>query len=214
MTSLTPADERRPRMPGPERRAAILAVARGLFAHQGYHGTSTGEIARAAGCSEAVLYRHFPSKQDLFAAVLVRSAGQMRSHLEAAVAATPDDPLAGLTQAFMRMAGEPDVSDHLRLRSLAVTMVDEPQIRATLEELREGFKRVITDAVRASQEQGRIRSDVRPEDVGQLISSVGFKAAFNCALGGPAELGRLSPVMETLLTLLGPVSAPTTREGS
>jgi len=201
-------------MAGAERREAILGVARRLFARQGYHGTSTGEIARAAGCSEAVLYRHFPSKQALFAAVLVRSAGQMRRHLEEALAEGGDDPLGGLGQAFATLAADPDVPEHLRLRSLAVTMVDEPEIRETLEELHRGFRRLLTEAARTSQRNGHVRADVRPDHVGQLFSCIGFKAAFNLALGGAAELARLTPVAATLLDLLRPPPTATAREGS
>src|SRR5262249_44325204 len=91
-------------MAGAERREAILSVARTLFARQGYHGTSTGRIARTAGCSEAVLYRHFPSKQALFAAVLVRSAGQMRRPLQEALPSGGHDPLGGLRRAFAAAA--------------------------------------------------------------------------------------------------------------
>jgi AcrR family transcriptional regulator len=200
-------------MAGPERRAAILAVAHRLFARQGYHGTSTGEIARAAGCSEAVLYRHFASKQALFSAVMVDSATRMRGHLVAALEASPDDPVAGLTQALARMSDDPDVPDHLRLRSLAVMMVDEPEIRSTLQELHEGFMRLLSDAARTSQERGHLRADVSPEQVAQLFSCLGFKAAFTCALGGPAELRRLTPAAETLLAILRPTSTPIAREG-
>jgi AcrR family transcriptional regulator len=201
-------------MTGAERREAILAVARQLFAHQGYHGTSTGEIARSAGCSEAMLYRHFASKQALFAAVLVRSAEQMRRHLEEALAGGGTDPLGGLTRAFTDLAADPDLSEHLRLRSLAVTMVDEPEVRATLEELHLGFRRLLTDAARTSQENGHVRADVRPDHVGQLFSCIGFKAAFSLALGGPAELARLTPVADALLAVLRPLPHSTASEGS
>jgi AcrR family transcriptional regulator len=157
----------------------------------------------------SVCYGHFASKQALFAAVLVRSAGQMRGHLEAALATSPEDPLAGLTQAFARMSGDPDVPEHLRLRSLAVTMIDEPEIRRTLQELHEGFRALLVDAARTSQERGHIRADVRPEQVAQLFSCIGFKAAFSCALGGPEELGRLTPAAEALLAVLRPAPTPT-----
>ena len=55
------------RLPAEERRASLLSAACGLFASRSYHGTTTADIARAAGVTEPVLYRHFPSKGDLFA---------------------------------------------------------------------------------------------------------------------------------------------------
>ncbi len=50
----------------PVRTEKIVAAASQLFACQGYHGTSTREIARLAGVSENTLFRHFSRKEDLF----------------------------------------------------------------------------------------------------------------------------------------------------
>jgi AcrR family transcriptional regulator len=51
-------------------RSAIFDAALDLFARQGFAGTSVREIARAAGLSDGGLYRHFPSKQAVFDALL------------------------------------------------------------------------------------------------------------------------------------------------
>ena len=58
-----------PRLTADERRDAILAAAMPLFAKQGFNGTTTRQIAEAAGVSEALMYRHFPSKEDLYMAL-------------------------------------------------------------------------------------------------------------------------------------------------
>jgi AcrR family transcriptional regulator len=58
------------RISGAERRAIILAAARQVFASQGYEGAKTLDIAKAADVSEALVYRHFPSKLALYRAVL------------------------------------------------------------------------------------------------------------------------------------------------
>ena len=58
------------RMSADERRAAILAAAIPAFADGGYAGTSTEEIARAAGISQPYLFRLFGTKKGLFIAVL------------------------------------------------------------------------------------------------------------------------------------------------
>jgi AcrR family transcriptional regulator len=57
-------------MRGEERRALILAQAKIIFARQGYREASTGELARASGISEPILYKHFGSKKKLYMAVL------------------------------------------------------------------------------------------------------------------------------------------------
>ena len=202
----TPTDPRRPRMAGPERRAVLLDAARRLFARQGYHGTSTAEIARAAGCSEAVLYRHFASKQALFAAVLTGVAGLMRGHLERALAEDPAHPIGGMARAAARTRDDPELPDLLRLRSIAVAVLDEPEIRSTLEELHMGFRRLLADAVRTSQANGHVRDDVAPDDVARLFAGLSFMAAFGYALRGAEELERVVPATEALLAMLSPAA--------
>ncbi len=58
------------RMPGQERREAIIAAAITLFSQKGFRGTTTREIAAAVGVSEPVLYQHFTTKSELYAAII------------------------------------------------------------------------------------------------------------------------------------------------
>lgn len=58
------------RMSGDERRQQILQVAIDLFSKHGFRGTTTRQIATAAGVSEAMVFRHFATKDDLYAAIL------------------------------------------------------------------------------------------------------------------------------------------------
>jgi len=55
---------------GRERQASIIAAAAALFAQKGFNGTTTREIARTAGISEALLFRYFPTKRALYAAII------------------------------------------------------------------------------------------------------------------------------------------------
>src|SRR6516162_8370692 len=52
-----------------ERRAAIVRAVRRVFADKGFHGTTTRELAEAAGVSEALLFKHFPTKEALYTAM-------------------------------------------------------------------------------------------------------------------------------------------------
>lgn len=66
------------RKPSPdERRAAILDIAREAFLRDGYSGTSMSRIAAEVGGSKATLYSYFPSKKDLFIAVIDRETAQL-----------------------------------------------------------------------------------------------------------------------------------------
>lgn len=58
------------RMKGDERREQILQTAVSLFSQRGFSGTTTKEIARAAGVSEAMVFRHFSTKSELYDAIL------------------------------------------------------------------------------------------------------------------------------------------------
>src|SRR5690242_10880146 len=66
----TPPESRATRMPGEDRRRQLLQVAVDRFARNGFSGTKTKDIAAAAGVSEAILFRHFASKEDLYHAIL------------------------------------------------------------------------------------------------------------------------------------------------
>jgi AcrR family transcriptional regulator len=78
------------RMAAAGRRAHLLETAARVFVEGSYHGTTTAEIARAAGISEPIIYRHFASKRDLYLATLDYVWEQARTGWEQAVAAGPD----------------------------------------------------------------------------------------------------------------------------
>ena len=61
-------------MAGDERRLQILRVAVTLFSQRGFRGTTTKEIATAAGVSEAMVFRHYATKEELYAAILDHKA--------------------------------------------------------------------------------------------------------------------------------------------
>ncbi len=60
----------RSRLAAPDRRHQLLEAALEVFSRRGFDGTTTKEVAAAAGVTEAIIFRHFPSKQALYAAVL------------------------------------------------------------------------------------------------------------------------------------------------
>ncbi len=100
------------RLSGPERRETILSAAQGLFASKGFYGVSIDEIARAVNVSPAILYRHFDSKQSLYAAVLEKFSCQRQSYVDTIVnhGTRFEDALAGMTQVYIsNIAENPDI---------------------------------------------------------------------------------------------------------
>ena len=62
--------EQHGRMPADKRRAQILQTAFDLFSQRGFSGTTTKDIARGSGVSEAMVFKHFATKDAIYAAIL------------------------------------------------------------------------------------------------------------------------------------------------
>ena len=67
------------RLSATDRRQQILGVATQLFARQGFNGTTTRQIAEKAHVNEAIIFRHFPTKEDLYWGVLDEKVQRARS---------------------------------------------------------------------------------------------------------------------------------------
>ncbi len=144
----------RRRLTPDQRRAQLLAVGAELFAAHPYEAVLMEEVAERAGVSRALLYRHFPGKHELFAAVYRQAADRL-------LAATRLDPAATLVQQLAQgldahldyfvanrhavlaanrvLAGDPVVQtimaeelDALRTRLLAVLPLAGEDARATV----------------------------------------------------------------------------------
>jgi AcrR family transcriptional regulator len=81
------------RLEGDARRAQIVDVARRLFAEAGYRTTTTRQLARAAGVSDALMYRHFEGKDEVLRAVVDQGLAGFAAMGEAAGLGR-DQPLA------------------------------------------------------------------------------------------------------------------------
>lgn len=77
-------------LPAEARKGEILDQAFGLFAARGYHALSMRDLARELGASTGVLYHWFPSKAELFGAMLARQVARQVGEAVAAVAGSPD----------------------------------------------------------------------------------------------------------------------------
>jgi AcrR family transcriptional regulator len=73
------------RLPAVERRRELVDAALRVFSERSYAGATTAQIARAAGISEPILYRHFPSKRDLYFACLDEAWERIREKIDARI---------------------------------------------------------------------------------------------------------------------------------
>lgn len=130
-----------------ERREEILAAAERVFAARGLHGTPTMEIAKAAGISQAYLFRLFPTKAELFSALVERCNARIeRTFTDAATAAraSGEPVMSAMGNAYVGLLAD----RHLLLNQLhAHAASDDPAIR---DQMRSGFARLVEIVERES----------------------------------------------------------------
>jgi AcrR family transcriptional regulator len=113
------------RLDGEVRRAQIVDIARRLFAEHGYQQTTTRQLARAAGVSDALMYRHFKSKDEVLRAVVDQGLAGFAAMRETAAAGRDrplDERLTILGRAFFEVLEAQD--------DLLVLFISEHQLLA------------------------------------------------------------------------------------
>lgn len=159
-----------------DRRRQILEAAVVCFATHGYRGTTTAILARTAGVSEPVLYRHFSSKQAMFVALLDRASRESLSEWRHAIAPlrSPMDKLRVLLR--LNPATHPRLGRFYHIIFHAQSEISDPLILAALRRHYQGYARFLTQLIRTAQHAGQVRKDVMPAGLAwQLIhSGIGF----------------------------------------
>jgi AcrR family transcriptional regulator len=132
-TPASPADSlsAKQRLPRDERRAQLLTAALEVFTSAGYHAAAMDEIADRAGVSKPVLYQHFPSKLDLYLAVLDLHVDSLVYTIQRAIASTKDnaDRVRATVDAYFNFIEEEGEAYRLLFES---DMNVEPAVRERL----------------------------------------------------------------------------------
>ena len=97
----------RRRIPREDRLEAVIAAARQRFETHGYKGTSIADIAADVGVNAGSIHWYFPTKDDLFAAVVARVAAESKEAVDAQLTAgaSPMDALVGFLATAERYRG-------------------------------------------------------------------------------------------------------------
>ncbi|RSS82169.1 TetR/AcrR family transcriptional regulator [Streptomyces sp. WAC06614] len=103
----------RQRSTADERRATVMRTAIKSFAERGYYGTSTMDVAKAAGISQGYLYRLFKDKATLFAALVDHCSDRLREEAAAAAAAVQsvetEAVLEALAASYQQVSADRDI---------------------------------------------------------------------------------------------------------
>jgi AcrR family transcriptional regulator len=145
------------RLPAAERRLALVEAAIRVFTDGSYRGTTTAEIARAAGVSEPILYRHFASKRDLYLAALDHVWSEARTRWEEAIAAAPDigSALASMTRAHVSVRDCKYQLAELWVQALSEA-AEDPELRRHLRRHMREVHDFTAGVIRRGQEEGTL----------------------------------------------------------
>ena len=162
------------RLPAEQRRKQILTCSIDVLAKSNYQKMRVADVADLVGVSEAAIYKYFPTKKQLFLAVLKYMSDSLIEKLTSVIRAE-DDIINALHKAASAFA-DPDVNppDHVRIRSKAIAEVDDPEIAGLLQQEHLRFVLVLHNIVEKGEQQGIFRSDLNIESIVLLLDAVGM----------------------------------------
>jgi AcrR family transcriptional regulator len=145
---------------------SLLDVAVAAFNERGYDATSMDELAARLGITKSAIYHHVSSKVDLLRLALDRA-------LDALFAVT-EEPGATTGRAIDRLEHVVRGSVHVLTAELAfVTLLlrvrGNSEVERTALQRRREFDRIVTDLVRAAEDEGDVRPDVDPAVTSRLL---------------------------------------------
>ena len=171
------------RLPAAERRAELIDTAVAMFGQRGYAGTTTSELAKAAGVTEPIIYRHFRSKKLLFIAVIERTGRETieewAEHLQSA-----KSPAIRLKRL---VAANPMVSQRgrgvYRVIVQAMTEIEDDDIKKALKHHVETLHAFVAGEVRLAQELGHVSKAISPEVTAWMLLHLGLGHGILAPLG-------------------------------
>ncbi|MCP1470380.1 AcrR family transcriptional regulator [Sphingobium sp. OAS761] len=159
------------------RRASIITAAKGVFARYGLEGARTQQIARAAGVSEALLFRHFPTKTHIYRAVLREVISDQNASFRAAAAVKPNtqgllEMIRDLVSHAMRGA---EASNATGMRMVVGSLAGDGNYARLVyrRALRLSLPRLEL-ALKGAQEDGGLTGEVlSPPDIAAFLEHIG-----------------------------------------
>jgi AcrR family transcriptional regulator len=176
------------RLPAEERKAAVLECACGIFSSGSYRGTTTAEIAREAGVTEPVLYRHFESKRDLYLAVLDESWRRLRELWNQTVENEPDPRfwVGAMGRAYLASKDTKVLCAELWIQALTEAS-DDQEIRKCLRKQMREVHEFVADVIRRSQEAGGVIPDRDADAEAWIFISIGLLGTVGRRVGSVPE---------------------------
>ena len=162
------------RLPATERREQLLDSAADVFATSGYARATTAQLARAAGVTEPIIYRHFRSKRDLFIALIERTGEHTLAEWKRDLSGL-DDP----SERLVRLLGDnPMVSERgraaYRVFLQAISESGDPEITRAVETHIHKLHRFVVSELSRAQRAGRVPERFSPEILAWVLIHTGM----------------------------------------
>lgn len=200
------------RLPAEARRRTIVQAALRVFSSGSYAGSTTAEIAREAGISEPVLYRHFESKRDLWAACLDAAWEEFRAGFDGAVdellatgasAAARGTMSSGLLVPPTAVRWKKALMPNLWMQGITEAGEDREIAKHVARHMRVAHDHVAV-ALRRGQELGIVPADRDPEVEAWVTIAGGLLRSVADRVGGLLDDGDLVAIQhERMRWLLG-----------
>lgn len=194
------------RMSSDERRRQLLEVGRRCFARLGYVQTTTALIAKEAGCSEPVLYRHFCSKRELFHVILIEAFEDSRRRFDRLIAERRNgaEKIVALVADFP--VHNEERRELFRMIETAHGSTDDLRTAELMREYYDGYVAVLDELVNEGVRDGSIRSDVSGRTLAWFLIMNGIGFCLLSGLDAPvlAEPKFRAEMVQVVASLLAP----------
>jgi AcrR family transcriptional regulator len=183
------------------RRQAILDAALRCFSRDGFHATTTPDIAREAGVSQGALYLYFPTKDDMVVA-LADDRHRSEAFLNALASSEPD-PIQGLLLLF-ELYGK-GLTDPERVDARRVGIqgwaeaLRNPRIHASAVEGMTRVRQAIVGLIERGQAAGQIRRSVDADCVARTLIAFFQGLVLQSAWGEPIDLEGCGALMREMI---------------
>lgn len=175
------------RLPAAQRREQLLDVAAELFAERGYARATTNELAKAAGVTEPIIYRHFKSKRDLFVALIERTGRQTLEQWEEDLEGAADP-----AERLRRLIGDnPMVSQRgragYRVLLQAISEIGDEQIHKAVSDHILAVHAFLAKEVKNAQDQHKLVRRFSADIVAWLLINIGMGYGVVSAMAIPGH---------------------------
>lgn len=174
------------RLTAQKRREQLLDTAAELFARSGYARATTAQLAKAAGVTEPIIYRHFKSKRDLFIELIRTSAARTLKEWQELLKGAKDP-----AERVRRLLDHNPMVEKgrfaYRVLLQAITEVNDAEIKKAVVEHMTELHGFLKREIAAAQKQHKVPDATRPELIAWILIHIGLGYGVLDALGVPHQ---------------------------